>query len=51
MLLSAAFRQLRKQAREGNGDGALVVVTHAFVVGWFVREDLGGPAAQWPTRA
>ena len=47
VLLSAAFRQLNQQAIEGNGDGALVVVTHAFVVGWFVREVLGGPVAQW----
>ena len=27
--------------------GSVVVVTHAFVAGWFVRELLGAPAAAW----
>ena len=45
--LTAAFQQLCRQAREQAGRGALVAVTHAFVVGWFVREVLQGPAAQW----
>jgi probable phosphoglycerate mutase len=43
--MSAAFHELGERARAG--DGALVLVTHAFVVGWFVREVLDGPAAQW----
>ena len=46
-LLTAAFQQLCRQARTLAGDGALVAVTHAFVVGWFVCEVLGGPTAQW----
>jgi broad specificity phosphatase PhoE len=46
-LLTAALRELSRQAQDRAGEGALVVVTHAFVVGWFVREVLGGPAAQW----
>jgi serine/threonine-protein phosphatase PGAM5 len=46
-LLTAAFQQLGRQAREQIGDDALVLVTRAFVVAWFVREVLGGPAAQW----
>jgi probable phosphoglycerate mutase len=43
--MTAAFRELGTRAR--HGDGALVLVTHAFVVGWFVREVLGGPVDQW----
>ncbi|HEV7186708.1 MAG TPA: histidine phosphatase family protein [Blastococcus sp.] len=46
-LLSAAFHQLGQRAHEMADRGVLVVVTHAFVVGWFVREALLGPAAQW----
>jgi len=46
-LLTAAFQQLCRQARSLADDGALVAVTHAFVVGWFVREVLGGPPALW----
>jgi broad specificity phosphatase PhoE len=45
--LSAAFGQLRREAHRLAAEGALVVVTHAFVIGWFVREVLEGPAAQW----
>jgi probable phosphoglycerate mutase len=43
--LTEAFRQLGQRAQDA--DGALLVVTHAFVVAWFVREVLAGPAAQW----
>jgi probable phosphoglycerate mutase len=45
--LTASFQQLGRRAREQADRGALVVVTHAFVVGWFVREVLHGPPAQW----
>jgi broad specificity phosphatase PhoE len=45
--LTSAFQELSRHAREHADEGALVVVTHAFVVGWFAREVLQGPAAQW----
>jgi len=45
--LSTAFAEVTQEAHERAAEGALVCVTHAFVVGWFVREVLSGPAAQW----
>ncbi len=33
--------------RGGDGDGTLLVVTHNFVIGWFVRAALEAPAMRW----
>ena len=34
-------------AEDRADDGPLVLVTHAFVVGWFVRELLDAPTWRW----
>jgi serine/threonine-protein phosphatase PGAM5 len=45
--LTSAFGRLGRLAQEHADRGALMVVTHAFVLGWFVREVLQGPTALW----
>ncbi len=42
--LDAAVDQL---GAVGPGDRALIVVTHAFVIGWFVRRALDAPTWRW----
>ena len=46
-VLTAALQELARLAEDRAGDGPLVLVTHAFVVGWFVREVLGAPTWRW----
>ncbi|MEL4318715.1 histidine phosphatase family protein [Leifsonia sp. YIM 134122] len=41
--MTSAWNQLSAPGPEG----AVLLVTHAFVVGWFVREVLGAPAEAW----
>ena len=45
--LSAALPDLAGLAEDRADDGPLVLVTHAFVVGWFVRELLDAPTWRW----
>lgn len=45
--LSDALRQLGAGAVEGADNGALVLITHAFVIGWFVRTILDAPEWRW----
>jgi len=45
--LTAALPDLVRLAEDRADDGPLVLVTHAFVVGWFVREVLGAPTWRW----
>jgi serine/threonine-protein phosphatase PGAM5 len=45
--LTAALPSLGRLAEQRAGDGPLVLVTHSFVIGWFVRELLGAPTWRW----
>jgi serine/threonine-protein phosphatase PGAM5 len=45
--LSNAFSELEEIARRRLGAGPLALVTHAFVIGWFVRSVLDAPTWRW----
>jgi serine/threonine-protein phosphatase PGAM5 len=45
--LSDAVSQLAAAAGRVADDGPLLVVTHAFVIGWFVRSALDAPIWRW----
>jgi serine/threonine-protein phosphatase PGAM5 len=45
--LSEALRQLGDSAVERAENGPLVLITHAFVIGWFVRTLLDAPEWRW----
>ena len=45
--LSRAMDELLDEALHKAGNGPLVLVTHAFVIGWFVRAALDAPVLRW----
>jgi len=45
--LSQAMDELVSEALRRAEDGPLVLVTHAFVIGWFVRAALDAPVWRW----
>jgi probable phosphoglycerate mutase len=45
--LTKSVDALAAEARRLAGSGPLVVVTHAFVIGWFVRSALDAPTWRW----
>jgi probable phosphoglycerate mutase len=45
--IQAAFEHFADLARAGGPDETHLLITHAFVVGWFVRHALDAPAWRW----
>jgi probable phosphoglycerate mutase len=45
--LSRAVDELAREAVRRAQDGPLILVTHAFVIGWFVRAALDAPTWRW----